>query len=102
MELGDLPLITGTQQVGGAGHKVARVVDGAADLWLFPRGGTSRWDSCAAEAMLEACGGALTNRFGQRIFYDPDGTMENSEGIWLVSAISGIPWLYNPPTNNIG
>jgi hypothetical protein len=52
--------------------------------------------------MLEACGGALTNRFGQRIFYDPDGTMENSEGIWLVSAISGITWLYNPPTNNIG
>ncbi|CAL1126977.1 unnamed protein product [Cladocopium goreaui] len=89
VELGDLPLITGTQQVGGAGHKVARVVDGAADLWLFPRGGTSRWDSCAAEAMLEACGGALRNRFGQRIFYDPDGTMENSEGV-LAAASVGI------------
>ncbi|CAE7726779.1 Bpnt1, partial [Symbiodinium pilosum] len=42
-------LVTGTMEAGGAGHKVARVVDGAADLWLFPRPGTSRWDTCAAE-----------------------------------------------------
>eukprot|EP00435_Cladocopium_sp_Y103_P016597 s842_g4.t1 len=90
VELGDLPLITGTQQVGGAGHKVARVVDGAADLWLFPRGGTSRWDSCAAEAMLEACGGALRNRFGQRIFYDPDGRVLAAATVGILSAAAQV------------
>lgn len=61
------PLVTGTVQLGGAGHKVARVVDGLADLWLFPRSGTSRWDTCAAEAMLEAAGGVLADRRGGRI-----------------------------------
>eukprot|EP00438_Fugacium_kawagutii_P008955 Skav215551 [mRNA] locus=scaffold3091:141628:145172:- [translate_table: standard] len=89
VRLGELPLITDTQRAGGAGHKVARVVDGAADLWLFPRPGTSRWDTCAAEAMLEASGGALRNRFGQRIFYDPDGAMGNTEGV-LAAASVGI------------
>ena len=57
------------------------MVDGAADLWLFPRAGTSRWDTCAAEAMLEACGGALRDRSGARICYDPDTSMGNSEGV---------------------
>lgn len=89
MQLSDAPLITDTQQAGGAGHKVARVVDGEADLWLFPRAGTSRWDSCAAEAMLEACGGALRNRYGEQIFYDPDGAMGNTEGV-LAAASMGI------------
>ena len=89
VQLSDAPLITGTQQAGGAGHKVARVVDGEADLWLFPRAGTSRWDSCAAEAMLEACGGALRNRYGEQIFYDPDGAMGNTEGV-LAAASMGI------------
>lgn len=75
------PLVTGTFAAGGAGHKVARVVDGAADLWLFPRPGTSRWDSCAAEAMLSACGGALRNALGELIIYDPDGDTRNMQGI---------------------
>mmetsp|Transcript_48224 Transcript_48224/g.151471 ORF Transcript_48224/g.151471 Transcript_48224/m.151471 type:complete len:872 (+) Transcript_48224:29-2644(+) len=74
-------LITGSLAAGGAGHKVARVVDGAADLWLFPRPGTSRWDTCAAEAMLEALGGALRDQAGQRIQYDPDGEMGNNGGV---------------------
>eukprot|EP00439_Symbiodinium_sp_Y106_P048181 s936_g6.t1 len=83
------PLVTGTLEAGGAGHKVARVVDGAADLWLFPRPGTSRWDTCAAEAMLEACGGVLRDRSGGRICYDPDASMGNSEGV-LAGADEGI------------
>ncbi|CAE7394622.1 Bpnt1 [Symbiodinium sp. CCMP2592] len=83
------PLVTGTLETGGAGHKVARVVDGAADLWLFPRPGTSRWDTCAAEAMLEACGGVLRDRSGGRICYDPDTSMGNSEGV-LAGADEGI------------
>ncbi|CAK9072661.1 3'(2') [Durusdinium trenchii] len=82
------PLITGRCQAGGAGHKVARVVDGAADLWLFPRPGTSRWDTCAAEAMLEASGGALRNMYGEQICYDPDGAMGNTEGVLAAASPS--------------
>jgi len=74
-------LITDSLAAGGAGHKVARVVDGAADLWIFPRPGTSRWDTCAAEAMLEGLGGALRDQAGQRIHYDPDGEMGNTAGV---------------------
>ena len=81
------PLVTGTVALGGAGHKVARVVDGVADLWLFPRSGTSRWDTCAAEAMLEAAGGSLRDRHGQRICYDPDGEMVNTEGVLAAASV---------------
>lgn len=78
---GNGALITGTFAAGGAGYKIARVVDGEADIWLFPRSGTSRWDICAAEAMLEASGGSLRDGFGRRIQYDPDGEMSNSQGV---------------------
>ncbi|CAJ1368873.1 unnamed protein product [Effrenium voratum] len=74
--LGEGPLVTGQIAAGGAGHKAARVVDGEGDLWLFPRPGTSRWDTCAPEAMLEASGGQLRDRFGEHIVYDPDGEMK--------------------------
>ncbi|CAE8739295.1 unnamed protein product [Polarella glacialis] len=74
-------LITGTIAVGGAGYKVARITDGAADLWIFPRSGTSRWDTCAGEAMLQALGGLLRDKAGRPICYDPDGSFENLEGI---------------------
>ncbi|CAE8594851.1 unnamed protein product [Polarella glacialis] len=74
-------LITGTIAVGGAGYKVARITGGAADLWIFPRSGTSRWDTCAGEAMLQALGGLLRDKAGRPICYDPDGSFENLEGI---------------------
>jgi 3'(2'), 5'-bisphosphate nucleotidase len=55
---------------GGAGFKAACCIDGRAAFWLFPRAGTSRWDTCAAQALLEAVGGALVDRAGRRIVYD--------------------------------
>jgi len=75
------PLVTDVLRAGGAGHKVTRVVDGTCDLWLFPRPGTSRWDTCAAEAMLEASGGLLRDGSGCRVSYDPDGEMGNVAGV---------------------
>lgn len=55
---------------GGAGYKAACVIDGRAAFWLFPPAGTSRWDTCAPQALIEAVGGALVDGFGARIEYD--------------------------------
>ena len=41
-------------RVGGAGGKVAMLLDGVADAWVFPARGTKRWDTCAGEALLSA------------------------------------------------
>ena len=44
-------------RAGGAGGKVARMLDGRVDAWIFPVRGTKRWDTCAGEALLTAHGG---------------------------------------------
>ena len=41
-------------RTGGAGGKVALMLDGKADVWVFPAKGTKRWDTCAGEALLAA------------------------------------------------
>jgi len=71
-------LVTARIPAGGAGYKAACVVDGRAALWLFPRAGTSRWDTCAAQALIEAVGGALVDRTGARIRYDAASTQHGN------------------------
>ena len=44
-------------RAGGAGGKVALMLDGRVDAWIFPVKGTKRWDTCAGEALLNAHGG---------------------------------------------
>ena len=44
-------------RAGGAGGKVALMLDGRVDAWIFPVKGTKRWDTCAGEALLTAHGG---------------------------------------------
>ena len=41
-------------RTGGAGGKVAMMLDGLVDTWVFPAKGTKRWDTCAGEALLSA------------------------------------------------
>ena len=65
-------VLRGHVAVGGAGCKSASVVLGDADVWAFPQAGTCRWDVCASEALLVQLGGALTDRTGAAIEYDPD------------------------------
>jgi len=57
--------------VSGAGEKALRLLIGTEEeaLWAFPRPGTSLWDVAAADAMLLACGGMLTDGKGKRIDY---------------------------------
>ena len=43
-------------RVGGAGNKVMMLIEGLGRCYILDRG-TSRWDTCAAEAILRARGG---------------------------------------------
>lgn len=58
---------------GGCGYKCLLVMQGVADSYLYPVTGTSRWDTCAPEALLRILKGDLTDRHGKRIVYDPLG-----------------------------
>uniref|UniRef100_A0A0G4IAH1 3'(2'),5'-bisphosphate nucleotidase 1 n=1 Tax=Chromera velia CCMP2878 TaxID=1169474 RepID=A0A0G4IAH1_9ALVE len=56
-------------RAGGAGNKFWDVAVGAADVYVFPRGGTKRWDACAGEAILRAVGGVVSDVFGRPYRY---------------------------------
>jgi len=73
--------VTEHVQAGGSGHKLARVIEGSADIWLYPAGGTSRWDTCPGDAILAAIGGHCTNAQGGPIVYDADASHDNTEGV---------------------
>lgn len=68
--------------VSGAGNKALRLLvpQGGEALWPFPKCGTSLWDVAAADALLTAVGGCLTDKYGNPINYQGDST-ENSLGI---------------------
>jgi 3'(2'), 5'-bisphosphate nucleotidase len=69
-QLEALGLVKQRLPAGGAGFKSMCVVDGRAGYYLFPRAGTSRWDTCAPQALIEAVGGVLLDRMGRRMVYD--------------------------------
>lgn len=54
---------------GSVGVKVARVVTGAADLYVHAGVGAKLWDACAPEAILRAAGGRFTDLAGAAIGY---------------------------------
>ena len=69
---------------GGAGAKLLRLVEGVEGetLWSFPKAGTSLWDVCAAQAILDGVGGKLTDSFGNDIDYFEEGrNFENRDGV---------------------
>ncbi|MCC6554827.1 MAG: 3'(2'),5'-bisphosphate nucleotidase CysQ [Polyangiaceae bacterium] len=61
--------VTRVVPCGSVGVKVARVVTGAADLYVHSGPGAKLWDSCAPEAILEAAGGRFTDLAGDPITY---------------------------------
>ena len=54
---------------GGAGYKVALVVKGEADLFIYCDPLTKRWDSCCGDAIMKALGGYFLNTRGENIQY---------------------------------
>lgn len=70
-------------RVGGAGFKVLLVIEGKAHSYVFTSNGCKKWDTCAPEAVLEACGGILTDSFGKHLeYHDQDrANLQNKLGI---------------------
>ncbi|XP_019850537.1 PREDICTED: 3'(2'),5'-bisphosphate nucleotidase 1-like [Amphimedon queenslandica] len=66
--------------VGGSGNKILMVLEGAADAYVYASTGTKKWDTCAAEALVMAAGGKLTNVHGSHLLYNPTQIM-NSKGV---------------------
>jgi 3'(2'), 5'-bisphosphate nucleotidase len=54
--------------LGSAGLKAAAVARGAADAYVAPHYAGKRWDACAADALITAAGGRLTDTDGE--FFD--------------------------------
>ena len=70
--------------VSGAGVKALRLLVGTEDeaLWFFPKSGTSLWDVAAADALLRAVGGRLSDKNGDAIDYSKSRQdAENELGI---------------------
>jgi 3'(2'), 5'-bisphosphate nucleotidase len=60
----------------GSSLKFCLVAEGVADL--YPRlGPTSEWDTAAAQAVVEAAGGAVTTLDGQPLRYNERDTLLN-------------------------
>eukprot|EP01024_Parvocaulis_polyphysoides_P056072 TRINITY_DN5841_c0_g3_i1.p1 TRINITY_DN5841_c0_g3~~TRINITY_DN5841_c0_g3_i1.p1 ORF type:complete len:444 (-),score=67.10 TRINITY_DN5841_c0_g3_i1:170-1501(-) len=75
--------------VGGAGNKTIMLLEGVITHWVFPRSDTNRWDTCAPEALLRACGGNLVDTSGN--LYDYAGSeVSNFNGV--VAARSNNAW----------
>jgi len=64
-------------KVVGCGYKSLIVLQGKAHLYYYPSKGTSKWDTCAPEALLTSIGGSVTDIFGDKIDYGRDQPLDN-------------------------
>jgi 3'(2'), 5'-bisphosphate nucleotidase len=55
--------------IGSVGLKVGLVACGARDLYVNPSGRSKLWDACAAQALIEAAGGTMTDAEGGPLVY---------------------------------
>eukprot|EP00742_Colponemidia_sp_Colp-10_P003213 GILJ01003422.1.p1 GENE.GILJ01003422.1~~GILJ01003422.1.p1 ORF type:complete len:292 (+),score=39.89 GILJ01003422.1:50-925(+) len=70
-------------RVGGAGNKAVAVLEGTADVYLYPSPGTKKWDICAGEAVVRALGGSVTDVYGKAFYYGADTIKPNDNGVLL-------------------
>jgi len=67
-------------RVGGTGYKSLLVAQGKADVFIS-MAGTSKWDICAAEAIIRSTGGELTDLNGNRVNYNSKEPVANKNGV---------------------
>jgi 3'(2'), 5'-bisphosphate nucleotidase len=83
----DFPNIT-TKSIGSS-LKLCLVAEGEADL--YPRlAPTSEWDTAAAQAVVEAAGGAVITADGERLLYNQRPDLLNPD--FYVVGDKSIPW----------
>ncbi|MBL8205133.1 MAG: 3'(2'),5'-bisphosphate nucleotidase CysQ [Blastocatellia bacterium] len=62
--------ITKEIQSGSVGLKIGLLAEGQAHLYVHLGAKTNQWDTCAPQAIIEAAGGAMTDRDGQPLQYN--------------------------------
>lgn len=75
-------------RVGGAGYKVLLVIEGKAHSYVFTSNGCKKWDTCAPEAILESCGGSLTDSFGNHLDYNDTGKANHQNRLGIIATIN--------------
>jgi 3'(2'), 5'-bisphosphate nucleotidase len=65
---------------GSAGLKGTEVAQGSADAHVAPFYAGKRWDACAAEALIVAAGGRVTDAYGAPLDYRAPG-LSNERGL---------------------
>jgi 3'(2'), 5'-bisphosphate nucleotidase len=66
--------------MGSAGLKGAAVARGSVDAHVAPHYAGKRWDACAAEALVAAAGGTVSDAWGEPIDYR-GATLSNDRGL---------------------
>eukprot|EP00028_Trichosphaerium_sp_Am-I-7-wt_P015702 CAMPEP_0168512678 /NCGR_PEP_ID=MMETSP0405-20121227/2955_1 /TAXON_ID=498012 /ORGANISM="Trichosphaerium sp, Strain Am-I-7 wt" /LENGTH=290 /DNA_ID=CAMNT_0008531255 /DNA_START=44 /DNA_END=912 /DNA_ORIENTATION=+ len=78
---------TEIMRVGGAGYKSLLLLEGKADIYLYPQPGTKKWDTCAPDAVLQCVGGKLTDGEGVPINYSHTDDVRNLKGVIATSKL---------------
>jgi 3'(2'), 5'-bisphosphate nucleotidase len=68
------------RRMGGAGLKSAQVAEGLAEAYIETSASTKRWDACAADALVTAAGGRVSDTMGTSIDYR-GAALENEHGL---------------------
>lgn len=59
-------------EIGGAGSKFIKLIKKEVGTLMFIDSRTSKWDSCAGEAIIKAMGGFSIKPNMEEIIYDPN------------------------------
>lgn len=65
---------------GGAGYKCLKLINREVGSIIFLDAKTSKWDTCAGEAIIRAMGGYTIAQDSSPISYQAGGSHENSIG----------------------
>jgi len=68
-------------RAGGAGYKVLMLLDGKADVYVYPTSGCKLWDTSAPHAIVNALGGKMTDASGGDITYFKDSDVQAKKGV---------------------
>lgn len=67
-------------RAGGAGYKCLKLINREVGSIIFIDAKTSKWDTCAGEAIIKAMGGYTSSQNSEQISYEAGITHENSIG----------------------
>lgn len=67
-------------RAGGAGYKCLKVINKEVGSLMFIDAKTSKWDTCAGEAIIRSMGGFTATQNLEQIEYCPEKSSENSSG----------------------